>query len=429
MIEQFVDVSPELLALDAEVMAGLAPQLLEIDRTKEYNQLAMLRAFTECGVAANHLQNSTGYGYDSAARDKLEQVFAALTGSEAALFGHGFASGTHTLAVALFGVLRPGDELLCATGRPYDTLHGVIGLSESQNAAGPPAALGGGSLADFGIRYRQLELTAEGAPDLAAITAAAPGARMLYLQRSRGYAARPTLSLGDIEAAAQAARAANPGILVMVDNCYGEFVHTEEPTHRGADLMAGSLIKNPGGGIAPCGGYIAGRADLVDLCAQRLTAPGVGGEVGCVPGDILRQLWLGLYFAPAVTAEAMKTGAYATALFGRLGYAVSPGPGEVRQDIITAITLGGPEKLVALCRAIQKNSPVDSHLTPEPWPMPGYDCDVIMAAGAFTQGSSIELSCDAPMRPPYTAYLQGSLNFAGGRAAILSAAGAVFGGS
>ncbi|MDL2327088.1 methionine gamma-lyase family protein [Ruminococcaceae bacterium OttesenSCG-928-A11] len=416
MIEQFVDVSPELLALDAEVMARLAPELAAIDRTKEYNQLAMLRAFTTCGVASNHLQNSTGYGYDSAGRDKLEQVFAALTGSEAALLRHSFASGTHTLAVALFGVLRPGDELLCATGRPYDTLHGVIGLD---------GATGGGSLADFGIRYRQLELTGTGAPDLEAIAAAAPGARMLYLQRSRGYAARPTLSLDAIEAAAGAAKAANPGIIVMVDNCYGEFVHTEEPTHRGADLMAGSLIKNPGGGIAPSGGYIAGRADLVDLCAQRLTAPGVGGEVGSVPGDVLRQLWLGLYFAPGVTAAAMKTGVYASALFGRLGYAPSPAPGEARQDIITAITFDGPAPLVALCRAIQKNSPVDGHLTPEPWPMPGYDCDVIMAAGAFTQGSSIELSCDAPMRPPYTAYLQGGLNFASGRAAVLSAAGAV----
>lgn len=414
MIERYFNLPEALLRLDAEVMEALAPALAGVERTMEENQLALLRAMLDKQVAANHLLNSTGYGYDSAGRDKLEAVFAALTQSEAALFRHSFASGTHTLAVALFGVLRPGHTMLCATGRPYDTLAGVIGL-EGADAAGQ------GSLAEFGVRYRQLEMADTGL-DLEAISAAAPGAEMLYLQRSRGYAARATLSPGDIAGAAKAAKAANPNIIVMVDNCYGEFVHTREPVACGADLMAGSLIKNPGGGIAPSGGYIAGRARLVEQCAARMTAPGVGGEVGSVPGDVLRQLWLGLYFAPAVTAAAMKTGLYASALFHRLGYAVSPGPAEERQDLITAVTLGEPEKLKALCVAIQQHSPVDSHLTPEPWPMPGYDCEVIMASGSFTQGSSIELSCDAPMRPPYTAYLQGGLNFAASRAAVLCAA-------
>jgi cystathionine beta-lyase family protein involved in aluminum resistance len=306
--------------------------------------------------------------------------------------------------------------MLCASGTPYDTLHDAIGLN------GPK---GQGSLADFGVTYKQVELK-NGELDIQAITQHAPAAKMLYLQRSRGYASRPALTLEGIEAAAKVAKAANPSIAVVVDNCYGEFTNTTEPTHHGADLMVGSLIKNPGGGIAPTGGYIAGRADLVELCAQRYTAPGVGAEVGSAGGEVLRQLYLGLYFAPGVTAAAMKTSAYASALFEALGCSVSPYWNTVQNDIITSIETGSPEKLVALCGAIQAASPVDSFLRPEPWPMPGYNCDVIMAAGAFTQGSSIELSCDAPMRPPYTAYLQGGLNFASARAGVLLAAQAAF---
>lgn len=411
----FFPIPPALQAADQAALEKAAPVFANIERIKEYNQLKMLHSFHQQGLASNHLSGTTGYGYDDVGRDKLEKIFATLTQSESAIFRHNFVSGTHTLAIALQGILRPGHVMLCATGQPYDTLHGVIGLN---------GARGTGNLADFGVQYRQLEL-AEGRLDLPAIKEQAKGARMLYLQRSCGYASRPTLTLGDIAAAAEAAKSVNPQIVVMVDNCYGEFTQTEEPTQHGADLMAGSLIKNPGGGIAPTGGYIAGKQHLVELCAQRLTAPGVGGEVGCTPGDILRQLYLGLYFAPGVTAEALKTATYAAALFEQLGYTATPGPLAARNDIITAIHLHSAEHLKRFCQAIQSMSPVDSHLTPEPWPMPGYDCDVIMAAGAFTLGSSIELSCDGPMRPPYIAFLQGSLNFATGRAAVLKGAQAV----
>lgn len=417
MIRQYFNINERFAALDAEVMNTIAPRFAAIEAIEQQNQWKMLNAFTSARVALTHLAGSTGYGYDDAGREKLGEVFASLCGAEAALFRAGFASGTHALTTALFGILRPGNAMLCASGTPYDTLHDAIGLNGSK---------GQGSLADFGVTYKQLELK-NGEPDTGAIAQHAPDAKMLYLQRSRGYASRPALTLEGIAAAAKAAKAANPNICVVVDNCYGEFTSTTEPTHHGADLIVGSLIKNPGGGIAPTGGYIAGQADLVELCAQRHTAPGVGAEVGSASGEVLRQLYLGLYFAPGVTAAAMKTGAYASALFEALGCPVSPHWGTSQNDIITSIETGSPEKLVALCGAIQAASPVDSFLRPEPWPMPGYNCDVIMAAGAFTQGSSIELSCDAPMRPPYTAYLQGGLNFASARAGVLLAAQAAFG--
>lgn len=411
MLADYFEISPKLQQADEQVLARIAPKLAELDALKEDNQLNMLRAFTECRVAATHLTGSTGYGYDDAGRTKLEEVFARLTGSEAALYRHQFMSGTHTLSVALFGVLRPGDTMLCATGRPYDTLIGVLGID---------GQTGQGSLAEFGVAYKQLELV-DGEPDIEAIRRQAPGCKMLYLQRSRGYAARPALSLEAIRRAAGAAKDANPAIVVLVDNCYGEFTQRQEPTAYGADLIAGSLIKNPGGGIAPTGGYIAGKAPLVELCAARLTAPGVGGEIGCT-GELQRQLYLGLYFAPGVTASALKTSVYASALFEQLGFGATPHWRAPRNDIITSIRLASGEQLCALCGGIQAMSPVDSFVTPEPWPMPGYDSDVIMAAGAFTLGSSIELSCDAPMRPPFTAYLQGGLNFAASRAAVLVAA-------
>lgn len=411
MIQEYFPISDALMQIDKEVRQKVQPRFEEIEAIKEQNQLKMLRAFMDCRVATNHLAGTTGYGYGDAGRDKLEEVFAMLTGSEAALLRHQFMSGTHTLAVALFGVLRPGDTMLCATGRPYDTLIGVLGLDGDK---------GEGSLAEFGVKYQQTELV-DGKPDLEAIRQKAPGCRILYLQRSRGYANRPALTLQDIQAAAEAAKQASPAIAVVVDNCYGEFTQIKEPTQCGADLIIGSLIKNPGGGIAPTGGYIAGRADLVNKCAARFTAPGVGAEIGST-GEVLRQLYLGLYFAPGVTAEALKTCVYASELFRQLGYAAKPGLNDPLNDIITSVEMQTPEGLRAMCEGIQFASPIDSYVTPEPWPMPGYDDDVIMAAGAFTAGSSIELSCDGPMRPPYMAFMQGGLNFAASRAAVMLAA-------
>lgn len=420
MIEQFFPLSPALLDVDAAALADCRASFAAIEQVRDFNQLKMLRAFTDCRVASNHLVGTTGYGYDDAGREKLGEVFARVTGSEDALFRPHFLSGTHALTVALFGLLRTGDTMLCVTGRPYDTLCTVIGL------AGTP---GNGSLRDYGIGYRQVDLAADGRPDLVAIAAAvadgvagrAPRAKICYIQRSRGYAERPALSPKEIAAIADAARSRDPAIRVVVDNCYGEFTKTQEPTETGADLIVGSLIKNPGGGIAPTGGYIAGKADLVDLCAQRLTAPGTGRELGCTQ-DVLRQMYLGLYNAPGVTAEALKAAVYAQCLFARLGYQVTPRYTDDHNDIVTSIRCGSAPALVALCGGIQAASPVDSHLTPEPWQMPGYEDPVVMAAGAFTMGSSIELSCDGPLREPYTAYLQGGLNFASARAGLLLAA-------
>lgn len=408
MIEQFFALSRALLDADKAALALCKERFARLEEIKEYNQLKMLRAFTDCRVGGNHLTGTTGYGMGDAGREKLEQVFAALTSSEAALFRHNFMSGTHTLAVALFGVLRPGDRMVAATGRPYDTLAGVIGLDGTRC----------GNLMEFGVRYDEVPLLDTGAPDLDTIAARCRGAKLCYIQRSRGYAARPALSLDAIEAIGKAAKAAQPDIIVMVDNCYGEFTQTQEPTQRGADLMAGSLIKNPGGGIAPTGGYIAGRADLVELCAHRLTAPGVGGEIGCTL-DVLRELYLGLYYAPGVVCEALKTSVYAACLFERLGYAATPAYPADRNDIITSVETGSAEGMRALCGGVQAGSPVDSFAAPEPGDMPGYEDPVIMAAGAFTMGSSIELSADGPIRPPYTVYLQGGLNFAAARAGVL----------
>jgi cystathionine beta-lyase family protein involved in aluminum resistance len=319
-------------------------------------------------------------------------------------------SGTHAIAVALFGLLRAGDAMLSATGRPYDTLAGVVGIGGEKY----------GSLGEFGVEYRQAELR-DGAPDLDEIAEKARDVRLVYIQRSRGYLDRRALSCGEIGDIARAARSASPGAAVVVDNCYGEFTEKEEPLAGGADIIVGSLIKNPGGAIAETGGYIAGRGDLVELCGHRLTAPGTGREIGCSPFG-LRSLYLGLYMAPFITAEALKSSIYAAALFERLGYGVSPRFDEPRHDIITAVKMGSGGALEALCRAIQASSPVDSRLVPEAWDMPGYDSKVIMAAGAFTGGSSIELSCDAPMKPPYTAYIQGGVSLTASRYAFLRAA-------
>lgn len=409
MIEQFYPFSKQLLEEDEKAKAACQEVFTHLETIKEYNQLKMLKAFIDCNVGANHLLGTTGYGIGDIGRDKLEEVFAKVVGSEAALFRHNFMSGTHTLTVALFGVLRPGDRMVAAAGRPYDTLLGVIGLTEE---------IGYGSLKEWGVQYDEAPLLADGTPDLALIREKCKGARMCYIQRSRGYSTRNALSLDEIEAISKAAKQAQPNIIVMVDNCYGEFTQMQEPTQRGADLMAGSLIKNPGGGIAPTGGYIAGRADLVEQCAHRLSAPGTGGEIGCTL-DMLRQLYLGLYYAPGVVCDALKTSVYASCLFECLGYAVQPNYKADRNDIICSIETGSPQGMIALCGGVQAGSPVDSFAAPEPSEMPGYEDEVIMAAGAFTMGSSIELSADGPLREPYIVYMQGGLNFSAGRAGVM----------
>lgn len=390
----------------------IRPQMETIEKTTEYNQQKMLAAFIKNGVSESHFAASTGYGYGDRGRSVLDRVYADALGAEDALVRHNFVSGTHALTVALFGILRPGDTMLCVTGLPYDTLRSVIGLTGN----------GIGSLREFGIRYEQIDMTPEGKPDYEEIKRRVnPEIRMVYVQRSRGYSLRPSLFVEEIEKIAKIVKKRAPGCVVMVDNCYGEFVQRTEPTSRGADLMAGSLIKNPGGGIAPTGGYIAGKRDLVERCAYRLTAPGVGREVGATLGNN-RELFLGAFHAPHVTGEALKTAVFTAALFQILGYEVSPKYDEPRADIIQTLMLGNEAALVAFCRGVQKGAPVDSFVTPEPWDMPGYDCKVIMAAGAFTLGASIELSADAPLREPYAAWMQGGLNYHSGRLGAMLAA-------
>ncbi|HHV31210.1 methionine gamma-lyase family protein [Caproiciproducens sp. LBM24188] len=384
----------------------------KIDETTEYNQQKMMAAFSQAGVSESHFAASTGYGYGDRGRDALDEVYAKALGAQDALVRHNFVSGTHALTVALFGVLRPGDTMLSVTGIPYDTLRGVIGLTGNGN----------GSLKEFGIRYEQVDLKPDGTPDYEEIAARVhPGIRMVYIQRSRGYSLRPSLFVEDIEKIAQIAKEKAPDCIVMVDNCYGEFVQREEPVSRGADLMAGSLIKNPGGGVAPTGGYIAGRADLVESCSYRLTTPGTGREIGATLGNN-RELFMGAFHAPHVTGEALKTAIFTAALFTQFGYDVTPRFDEPRADIIQAVLLRREEALIAFCRGVQKGAPVDSFVVPEPWDMPGYDSKVIMAAGAFTLGASIELSADAPLREPYAAWMQGGLNYHSGRLGAMLAA-------
>ena len=421
MIEQFYDIKPEVLALDEKAMRLCADQFAATERIRDYNQLKMLRAFTDCGVEARHFWGSSGYGVWDDSRNKLEEVFSRAMGAEDALVRPQFMSGTHTIAVALFGLLRPGDTLLAATGRPYDTLEGVIGLGE--------AGKGCGTLREFGVLYDEVPLTDAMLPDYAGIAAKAPAAKVLHIQRSRGYTQRNAFSLETIEQVVRTARAANPDIIVFVDNCYGEFTQTREPLAVGADIMAGSFIKNPGGGITPTGGYIAGRADLVEKISHRFTAPGIGKDLGCTQ-DSLRDTFLGFYYAPGVVCEAVKTAIYAQCLLELCGVHPVPRYTDEHNDIVTCFDSGSAAALQGFCAGIQKNSPIDSFVTPEPADEPGYTDKVIMASGSFTEGSTIEISCDGPLRPPYTCYLQGGVNFTAGRAAVLCAAqNAFFAGS
>lgn len=410
---KFFNIDERLLSLDKKALELSKKEFEKIDNITEYNQLKVLKAFIDNGVSESSFAGSTGYGYDDRGREVLERVMADCMGAEDSLIRHNFVSGTHTLTVALFGVLRPGDKVICLTGRPYDTITGVFGIDEKTD----------GSLADFGVEYGQVDLNEEGRPDIENIKSVLSHEKpkMAYIQRSRGYSTRPSLTIADIKEIIDAVKEASPESVIMVDNCYGEFVEKQEPCEIGADIIAGSLIKNPGGGIAPTGGYIAGRKDLIEKCAYRLTCAGVGREVGATLGHS-RELYMGLFAAPHVVGEALKTAVYTSALFELLGFSVSPKPQEIRGDIIQCVTLGSAEGLVAFCQGMQSGAPVDAYVTPEPWDMPGYTDPVIMAAGAFTLGASIELSADGPIRPPYAAWMQGGLNFHSAKAGVLLAA-------
>ena len=374
------------MALAAQAQAGLRDQFDRIDSIAEENTRKVLAAFQKHRVAEAYFAGTTGYGYDDLGRDKLDEIFAELFGTEDALVRVQFVNGTHAISCALFGALKPGDILVSAVGAPYDTMLGVIGVVDK----------GPGSLKSYGIEYRQVDLL-DDAPDPEGLARAVrdPRVKAVLIQRSKGYSTRSSLSVAEIGALCQVVRANNPEAAILVDNCYGEFVETLEPTQAGADLVVGSLIKNPGGGLAPTGGYIAGRRDLVEGAAMRLTTPGIGKECGSTFGAN-RSLYQGLFLAPHTTAQAVKTAAFAARMMELLGYRTEPTSDTVRHDIIQMIHFGAPEPLKKFCKGIQFGAPVDSFVTPEPWDMPGYDCPVIMAAGAFIQGASIELSCDAP---------------------------------
>lgn len=380
----------------------------EIDRAAEYNQLKVIHAMQSHRVSAECFMGSSGYGYNDMGRDTLEEVYATCFHGEAALVRPQITCGTHALALALMSNLRPGDEILSPVGKPYDTLEEVIGIRPSA-----------GSLAEYGITYRQVDLLPDGAFDLDGIREALnEKTRLVTIQRSKGYQTRPTLSVERIGELISFVKKIRPDVLCMVDNCYGEFVERREPLEVGADMIVGSLIKNPGGGLAPIGGYIVGKKACVDNAAYRLTSPGLGKEVGASLG-VIQSFYQGLFLAPTVTASALKSAVFAANIYESLGFPVIPDSRESRHDIIQAVTLKSPEGLIAFCKGIQAAAPVDSHVTPEPWAMPGYDDEVIMAAGAFVQGSSIELSADGPLREPYTAYFQGGLTWYHGKLGIL----------
>lgn len=399
----------EIRALLDSAERTLSQRFLALEETERTNFARVMEAFRAEHVAVRHFAPTTGYGYGDDGRDALERIFARIFGCEDALVRPSIASGTHALALCLFGLLRPGDVLVAGSGKPYDTLESVIGLTGDA---------GQGSLREYGIGYAQVDLKDDDV-DLPALLQLLkdPRAKVVALQRSRGYDWRASLTVERLGEVAQAVHAARPDVVVMVDNCYGEFVCDKEPTHLGCDIAVGSLIKNPGGGLAPTGGYLVGRADLVEKCACRLTSPGIGREVGSYLGGYDR-FYQGLFLAPHVVSQAVKGAMLAAAVFTQLGLAVSPGPEDPRSDIIQAIRFEDPEKLIAFCQGIQYASPIDSHVTPEPWDMPGYQDPVIMAAGTFVSGASIELSADAPIRAPYIGYMQGGLTLAHVRYAL-----------
>ena len=407
MYEQ-LGISEKVLKFARETEAALKERFEEIDGVAEYNQLKVIKAMQEARVSDIHFAGTTGYGYNDLGRDTLEEVYARAFHGEDALVRPQLISGTHALTVALSGNLRPGDEILSPVGKPYDTLEEVIGIRDSV-----------GSLKEFGITYSQVDLLPDGSSDFEGIRKAInERTKLVEIQRSKGYATRPTLSVARIGELISFIKSIKPDVICMVDNCYGEFVETLEPTDVGADMIVGSLIKNPGGGLAPIGGYIVGRKDCIERAAYRLTAPGLGKEVGASLG-VSQSLYQGLFLAPTVVAGALKGAVFAANLYEKLGFGVVPNGSESRHDIIQAITFGTPEGVIRFCEGIQAAAPVDSFVTPEPWAMPGYDSDVIMAAGAFIQGASIELSADAPIKPPYAVYFQGGLTWYHAKLGIL----------
>ena len=398
----------EVYEFGARIEAQLKPRFDAMDKTAEFNQLKVIKAMQKARVSAECFQTTSGYGYNDLGRDTLEAVYAACFGAEDALVRPQITCGTHALALTLLSNLRPGDELLSPVGKPYDTLEEVIGIRPSK-----------GSLAEYGISYRQVDLKADGGFDYEGIRAAVnEKTRLVTIQRSKGYAVRPTLSVARIGELISFLKSLKPDLICMVDNCYGEFVEEREPLEVGADLIVGSLIKNPGGGLAPIGGYIAGKKECVENAAFRLTSPGLGKEVGASLG-VIQSFYQGLFLSPTVVCGALKGAVFAANLYEALGFDVLPNGSESRHDIIQSITFHAPEAMLAFCRGIQAAAPVDSYVAPEPWPMPGYDSDVIMAAGAFVQGSSIELSADGPVKPPYSVYFQGGLTWQHAKFGIL----------
>lgn len=401
-------VSDKVLRFGQEVLAGLSDQFRHIDQVAEFNQAKVIAAMQKNRVNATHFNLSTGYGYDDEGRDNLERVYADCFGTEAALVRPQITCGTHALALALGANLLPGDELLSPVGGPYDTLEEVIGIRPS------PC-----SLKEYGVSYRQVDLLPGGGFDYDGIRAAInEKTKLITIQRSKGYATRPSYSVEEIGKLIAFCKGCKPDVLCMVDNCYGEFVETQEPTNVGADMVVGSLIKNLGGGLAPTGGYVCGRKECIERCAYRLSAPGLGREVGANLG-LLTSFYQGLFLAPTVVSSAVRGAVFAAGCYEKLGFRVVPGSGETRRDIIQAVELGSREAMVAFCKGIQSAAPVDSYVTPEPWAMPGYESEVIMAAGAFVQGASIELSADGPIRPPYAVYFQGGLTWFHAKLGIL----------
>jgi cystathionine beta-lyase family protein involved in aluminum resistance len=400
-----MNIRPEVSKAAEKIIPTLGMRFSQIDAVAEENTRRILEAFQAERVSEAYFAGTTGYGYGDVGRDALERIFARVFGAQSALVRMDFVNGTHALTAALFGCLAPGEKLLCVTGEPYDTMQTVIGLTGNMP----------GSLKYYGIGYEQTEIGEDFTRNILD-----SAVRVLYLQRSCGYSQRASLSVDNIEEIIHTAKAVRPDIIALVDNCYGEFTDMREPTAVGADLCAGSLIKNPGGGLAPRGGYICGRADLVERAAYRLTSPGIGGECGASLGQN-RLMYQGLFVAPHTTAQALKTAAFCAAMLREFGFEVSPGPLDVRSDTVQTVTLRSAERLVRFCRGVQAASPVDAFASPEPWKMPGYDCKVVMAAGTFIAGSTSELSCDGPLREPYNAYMQGGLTFEAGKLGVMSA--------